>query len=170
MKKEPKKVFILENGSYREITYAQFCQNRDADETYKDKHWFIRLHGILMEVRETDYKVFYKERRRQKYLKERSMENNDISIDMFEDNGGGIQSHFFKEKDNIPSQVESKLMYEALYEALSILPDDEEALIRKLFFEELTERNAAEKYGVSQAAINKRKARILKKLKKILEN
>ncbi len=89
---------------------------------------------------------------------------------MFEDNGGGIQSHFFKEKDNIPSQVESKLMYEALYEALSILPDDEEALIRKLFFEELTERNAAEKYGVSQAAINKRKARILKKLKKILEN
>lgn len=106
MKKDPKKVFILENGSYIEITYDQLCQIRNTDETYKDKHRFIYLYGILMEVTENDYKAFYKARRRQKYLKERSMENNDISIDMFEDNEIGIKSYILKETDSVPLQVE----------------------------------------------------------------
>lgn len=60
-------------------------------------------------------------------------------------------------------------MCKTLYEALSSLPEDEMELIHKIYFERLTERTTAEKYGVSQAAINKRKTRILKKLKKILE-
>lgn len=38
MKQNPKKVYILENGSYTEITYEQFCQIRSTDEEYKKKH------------------------------------------------------------------------------------------------------------------------------------
>ncbi len=54
MSKDPKKVYILENGSYTEITYEQLCQIRSTDEEYKKKHRFLRLHGILMEVTEKD--------------------------------------------------------------------------------------------------------------------
>ncbi len=74
MNKVPKKVYILENGSYAEITYEQFCQIRSTDEEYKKNHRFLRLHGVLMEVTEKDYQTFYKTRRRQKYLKERAEE------------------------------------------------------------------------------------------------
>lgn len=46
MSKDPKKVYILENGSYTEITYEQFFQIRSTDEEYKKKHRFLRLHGV----------------------------------------------------------------------------------------------------------------------------
>ena len=81
MNKDPKKVYILENGSYTEITYEKFCQIHGTDEEYKKKHRFIRLHGVLMEVTEKDYKTFYKTRRHQKYLKERAEEKKDVSMD-----------------------------------------------------------------------------------------
>lgn len=37
MNNDPKKVYILENGSYTEITYEQFCQIRSTEEEYKKK-------------------------------------------------------------------------------------------------------------------------------------
>ena len=37
---------------------------------------------MLMEVTEDDFKEFYRNQRRQKYLEERSINNQDISIDM----------------------------------------------------------------------------------------
>ncbi|WP_322176507.1 hypothetical protein [Acutalibacter caecimuris] len=71
----PKKVFVLENGVYAELTYAQFSQQK---ECYVCRR-FVYLHGMLMEVSENDYKTFYKDKRRQKYLDERSAKNGDFS-------------------------------------------------------------------------------------------
>ena len=34
MNKDPKKVYILKNGSYIEITYEQLCQIRSTDKEY----------------------------------------------------------------------------------------------------------------------------------------
>ncbi|MCI8276279.1 MAG: hypothetical protein HFI66_11870 [Lachnospiraceae bacterium] len=39
-----------------------------------------------------------------------------------------------------------------------------------MFYEERSEREIAKKYGISQAAIHKRKNRILEKLRKWIEN
>ncbi len=50
MNTDPKKVYILENRIYTEITYEQLCKILSTDDEYKKKHHFIRLHGILMEV------------------------------------------------------------------------------------------------------------------------
>ena len=41
------KCFILSPDGYEEITYAELCRRRDADESYKDKK-FIPLHGMLI--------------------------------------------------------------------------------------------------------------------------
>ena len=60
MKYAPKKVFVLENGTYLELSYAQFRQQED---TYQGRR-FLSLHGMLMEVSEEAYKAFYKEQRR----------------------------------------------------------------------------------------------------------
>ena len=46
MKYAPKKVFILENGLYKEITYSELKQLKQADKSYMDK-FFLPLHGML---------------------------------------------------------------------------------------------------------------------------
>ena len=71
MKYAPKKVFIIKDGGYQELTYEAYCALCESDSSYKDKR-FIPLHGMLMEVTEDDFKEFYRNQRRQKYLEERS--------------------------------------------------------------------------------------------------
>ena len=78
MKYAPKKVFILENGNYKEITYGELKQLEQADKSYMDK-FFLPLHGMLMEVTEATYKEYYRDKRRQKYIDERSKLNGDVS-------------------------------------------------------------------------------------------
>ena len=58
---------------------------------------------------------------------------------------------------------------EELLAAVARLERSEMEIIQGLFYEGKTERNLAQKYGLSQVAIHKRKQRILEKLKNILE-
>ena len=57
MKYAPKKVFILENNEYVEITYEELCHREATDKSYEDK-LFLPLHGMLMEVTEDVYADF----------------------------------------------------------------------------------------------------------------
>ena len=75
------KCFIKTDNGYEEITYEELLRREEADPSYKGRR-FLPLHGMLMEVTPEQYRDFYKARRRQKYLYERSRENRDISIDM----------------------------------------------------------------------------------------
>ena len=58
---------------------------------------------------------------------------------------------------------------EALYQAISALPAADQALVQGLFFKGQSELDYAREIGVSQPAVHKRKVRILKSLKKLLE-
>lgn len=49
------------------------------------------------------------------------------------------------------------------------LTSEELNIIKMLFYDEMTERDTAKILGISQAAVNKKKHRILKKLKKIIK-
>lgn len=62
-----------------------------------------------------------------------------------------------------------KLTLDKLHTALLQLPKEERALIYALFFDGKTESEVAKHLGVSRQAIQKRKNRILKKLKKFFE-
>ncbi|WP_270816248.1 sigma-70 family RNA polymerase sigma factor [Hungatella effluvii] len=57
-----------------------------------------------------------------------------------------------------------------LHKALSVLSEDERYLIDQLYFQEKTERQLAAQLGVSQNAINKRRQRILERLRGLLKN
>lgn len=162
------KCFILSPEGYEEITYTELCRRRDADEAYKDKK-FIPLYGMLMEVTPEQYIDFYKTRRRQKYLDERSADNGDISIDKLttpEFNGADI----LVSEEDIAGRVVNQIMLDKLRDCLGLLTADEMDLIRDVFYNGITERDLAIKHSVSQVAIHKRKKRILEKLKKLLEN
>ncbi|MCI6610128.1 MAG: hypothetical protein MSH08_05195, partial [Ezakiella sp.] len=46
----------------------------------------------------------------------------------------------------------------------------EQELIQAIFFDGLSEREVGARLGITQSVVNKRKARILIKLRKIIEN
>ena len=53
----PRKVFILENGEYVELTYEEFESRKANDPTYEDRY-FIPVQGFLMEVSKEHYRGF----------------------------------------------------------------------------------------------------------------
>ena len=76
----------------------------------------------------------------------------------------------FEAENKTEELVIQNIIYEQLHHAISLLSKDEQYLIKQLFFEERTERDLAEEYQLSQKAINKRRQKILKKLKDLLKN
>lgn len=163
------KCFILSPDGYEEITYSELCRMRDTDTIYEDRK-FIPLHGMLMEVTPEQYADFYRAQNRQRYLDRRSADNGDISVDMLttdEFNGADI---LIDTAEPVDEQVIHKIMSDKLTECLSLLSEDEQVLIRKLFYEKLTEREYAAEKGIYHNAVHKKKVRILEKLKKLLES
>ena len=163
------KCFIKTDNGYEEITYEELLRREEADPSYKGRR-FLPLHGMLMEVTPEQYRDFYKARRRQKYLYERSRENRDISIDMLtteQFNGADI---LVSDGMDIEEQVAYKLLLDKLHSCLALLTEEEQELIYALFFGEKTEREWSAETGIPQKTINNRKRKILLKLKALLEN
>lgn len=122
-----------------------------------------------MEVSKEDYAKFYRAKRRQKYLDERSANNGDFSYDMLTTDDFNGEDILSDKSEPLDEQVVQKIMTDKLKSALPLLAEDEQKLIREIFYENLSEWSLAEKYDVSQVAIHKRKVKILEKLKKIMK-
>ncbi len=76
----------------------------------------------------------------------------------------------FIDEENTPEKlIQNKLMLEAVKQAVNELPKEERSLIMAIYFQGATEREYAENSGVTQQNVHKRKKRILKLLKNILE-
>lgn len=76
--KTPRKVFILKNNEYIEITLQEHEALQKTIPGYLDKR-FVFLHDCLMEVSESFYTDFYRDKRRQKYLDECAVQCGTIS-------------------------------------------------------------------------------------------
>ena len=71
---------------------------------------------------------------------------------------------------DIAETVVHAVMVDRMKTAMLLLSDSEQALIQAIFFEELSEREVGLRLGITQSVVNKRKAKILAKLRKIIEN
>ena len=67
----------------------------------------------------------------------------------------------------VEDQILKKIECEQLHKFLLELSKEEQWLIQELYFEERTEREVASVLGLSQKAINKRRQKILEKLRKL---
>jgi RNA polymerase sigma factor (sigma-70 family) len=72
--------------------------------------------------------------------------------------------------EKIENMVERVMNKEKLKSAISMLSPEEKMLIQEIYYENKYEYESALELGISQAAIHKRKVKILKKLKKFMEN
>ena len=149
MKYAPKKVFILENGVYREISYNELRQLEQTDKSYMDK-FSLPLHGMLMEVTEETYKEYYRDKRRQKYIDERSKLNGDISYNSFDTDEFLGEDILVDKRIDVEAQVISKMTVEKLQKAFLLLSPDEKALIIEHFFDEKSQVELSKQYGVNQ--------------------
>jgi len=168
MKYEPRKVFVLENGNYKELTYQEFCRYREWNISYKDKH-FIPVHGMILEVDKETYAEFYRNRERERYLKKLDIENSLLSIEACgsEDNNG-IDFIADSCKD-IAEVVADKLLMDKLRECLSLLSLEEQKIISQHYYDEISEVELGRIYGISQQAVSKRLKKIREKVKEMME-
>lgn len=165
MKYAPKKVFILEDGTYLELSYAQFHQQKD---TYQGRH-FLPLHGMLMEVSEDAYKAFYREQRRQKYLNERSKSNGDFSYDMLTTDDFNGKDILVDTITDTAEQAERSLLLDKLCKAVLQLPIDEQKLIVLHFQQGLPQTDLAKMLGINQSTVSRRLNRIIEKLRLLMK-
>ena len=169
MKYAPRKVYIKENNVYVELSYKDFCRRRESDQSYMDK-LFIPVQGCLIEAVREQYADFYKEKERWRYLKKLDTNHSLLSLEGFTDSEGNILDFIVDETVDVAETVVRAVLVDRLKAALPLLSDSEQTLIREIFFEELSEREVGLRLGVTQSVVNKRKAKILAKLRKIMEN
>ncbi len=169
VKYAPRKVYIKENNVYVELSYRDFCRRRESDQSYMDK-LFIPVQGCLLEVVREQYADFYKEKERWRYLQKLDTNHKLLSLEGFTDSEGNVLDFVVDEAVDVAETVVHAVMVDRLKAALPLLSGSEQALIKAIFFEELSEREVGLRLGVTQSVVNKRKAKILAKLRKIIEN
>ncbi len=169
MKYAPRKVYIKENNVYVELSYKDFCCRREFDQSYLDK-LFIPVQGCLLEVVREQYADFYKEKERWRYLKKLDTNHSLLSLEGFTDSEGNALDFVIDEAVDVAETVVHAVMVDRLKAALPLLSDGEQAVVKAIFFEELSEREVGLRLDITQSVVNKRKAKILAKLRKIVEN
>ena len=149
----------------------------DAD---KKRIW---IRGQYVEVTDEVYRAYMQGDRKMRYFE------NDLKTERFVlgEEGQVVQiipsredsldrlvdenaQQFSDEQESVESVVLHKLEVDRLHTALSMLSPEERALIQALFFEERKESELAVELGISQPAVYKRKMKVLKKLKLLLES
>jgi RNA polymerase sigma factor (sigma-70 family) len=145
------------------------------------KQFYISVDGTRVEVTKDIYLTYYRSKRRDRYYEldikiERAVRNIDgkiigyapskeDSLDRLIDTG----EDFINENKSVEDTVIHNLITDALHKALDKLPEPDRLLINALYFQDMTERQAGEVFGLSQKGINKRKTKIIAKLKNFLD-
>lgn len=157
-----------EDGGYRPVSYEVIAPDGVRSPEYANRY-FLPLHGYLLEVSQQSYLAFYKEQRRYRYTKERAKKKGDISYYQLGSDDTDGESIIRDVLTNVEEEAIRNVMAEKLHIALALLPAEEQLLVHMIYFEQQTEAQCGEVFGVSHQAIHKRKGRILEKLRKILE-
>ena len=110
-----------------------------------------------------------KTKERWRYLQKLDTKNRLLSLDGFTDSEGNPLDFITDEAVDIAETVVNAVMVDRLKAALPLLSDSEQELIQAIFFDGLSEREVGARLGITQSVVNKRKARILIKLRKIIE-
>lgn len=164
------KCFIKQKGkTYKEITYGELKERRKY-KTYKNKK-FIKVEDMLFEVSKEEFDDYHSEdeRIRYRYNNERNLIS--TSIESIVSNSAFKENNFIADLvTDIESEIEKRIELQKLNNALLQLSDEEYEIIKKLFYEKLSIRKYAESIGIPKSTLLDNRDKVLKKLKKIIEN
>jgi RNA polymerase sigma factor (sigma-70 family) len=137
------------------------------------KKLYIRIGNQVEQVTEEVYREYFKMDRRERYLEERDLVHGRFLYSQFDnvyEDVLGEEMIADSLAEDLCDAIVSKIMIEKLKECLSLLSDEDLNLIIQLFYEEKSQRQLSEESGVPVMTISDRKNRVLKKLKKTMEN
>lgn len=164
----PRKVFVLENGEYIELTNEDFEHRKVIDPTYAGK-LFLPVQGCLLETDRTHYADFYRDKERQRYLKKLDEQNGLLSIDAFDNEDDNGTDYIQIETDDVADTVAHAMMLEKLRAVIYMLTEEEIELLNLHFYLSIPQTEIAKHMGISQQAVSKRIRKICAKLKKMLD-
>lgn len=135
----------------------------------KERTYTLLVKKKRITVSQEVYKAYYRLREREKYL-DKLTEKKNISLEACKD--GGIQIEFILASavESMEDSIITKDLIARMLRYLALLDGDERLLIDELFFKGKSERQLSAETGIPLMTINDRKRKILKKLKKFLEN
>ena len=134
----------------------------------KEKY-VIKIQGKLIEVSEDVYYAYFRMERQERWQEEKKQEHGVVSYDAL-DNGETVGA------EAVPDLISPSLedlaieteLHNRLHHALEALPRAERELIQAIYFEGLTEKEYAQRSGMSQTGVSYRRRKILSKLKLFL--
>ncbi len=135
-----------------------------------DKKFYMRVPEALVEVSEEVYKASKYMDRHYKTLEEKDVRNRVISYDALDtDEILGAEMIPDPSAQSVEDQVITRIMAAKLRKCLSLLPEEDQQLIRSIYYDGLSEETTGKRLGISQPAISKKKGKILRKLQKLFD-
>lgn len=132
------------------------------------KHFCLRVGNIVFAVSEQDYRNYYREMERWKYIK--CMEKGrKLSYEQALEDELPLERMSGDESPSVEAEVEQRILIERMLQAIGLLDEDEQRLIWQLFFDGLTAREIARREGVFHRTIVYRKDKVLSKLRKLMK-
>ena len=171
--------------NWKDYTNHRRIRNADGSYTY-----IIMVDGKDVEVSEAVYREYASYARKMKNMeldlkRNRTLQNakgksvldenglpvtlpeREISLDKLLEEGWDFPSSAPSTEDIVLDLENAEV--EELYLCISLLDDDEQDLIQALFFDGISEQEYADMLGVTRQGVNKRKLKILKKLRELME-
>ena len=133
------------------------------------KEYYLYVKGKAVPVSEEVYKAYWKITEHEKYLQRKDWKHNVILFSAL-DHDGHFEDNIIDEKIDLEKIVEVKMQIEELNKALATLTEEERDIITAIFFREESLRSIGERKNRSYQAIEKRRDKILEKLRKLLED
>ncbi|HBR02695.1 MAG TPA: sigma-70 family RNA polymerase sigma factor [Ruminiclostridium sp.] len=134
------------------------------------KEYQIKVQGQLVPVTEEVYLTYYRMKRRELHLEEKDAAHGVFyysALDTEETNGEDAIPDLISPR--VEDVITDKLVAEKLHQCIAQLTKEEQELIFILFFQNKSEHQVSRETGIAQKTIHNRKARILARLKKLLE-
>lgn len=134
----------------------------------EDNKFTLVVNKKRITVSKEVYTSYYQQKEREAYLDKLSKKH-DISFEECVEKGIQVDFLLSRSEQSIEDEIIKAEMYAKLISSLEKLSGQERLLIYSLFFKGISENQFAQSIGVTKQAVNKKKYRILEKLKILLE-
>ena len=165
----PKKVFIMVNGKYEELSYREYKRRKATDPIYADK-LFVVVQGYLMETDQEHYTEFYRAKERQKYLEWLDETHGLFSYDAYDTESDRGSDFYCVSCEDVAEKAVKNVLLEKLRSVMYMLPEEDFELINLHYFMAIPQTELAKVYGIKQSSVSRRISKVLSKLKNLMEN
>lgn len=136
----------------------------------EERKYRIRVDGVLVEVSREVYRAYYSIERHTRTLDEKDTRNGKVLYsDLDTDELLGEEMIPDMTSNRVEDSAIYSILRKELHEYLAMLPAQDMELIQALYFECLTEREYAQRIGISQKGVNKRRQKVLDKLRAMMK-